>query len=71
MNQTEKDKLVGVFMIEFNKLSTLPVEAQPLQYLRILGDFFELIHHKAREEGFNEGFAECKRQIEKKYSQLN
>lgn len=58
-------------MIEFSKISEIPFAAQPMTFLRIVGNFFEAIHNQAREEGFGEGFAECKRQIEKKYNKLN
>lgn len=71
MNPTEKDKRIGEFMMEFNKISEMPLVAQPMGFLRIVGDFFEAIHNQARDDGFKEGFAECKRQIEKKYSKLN
>ena len=74
MTTKEKGDVVGEIMDKIMKAdATSPTEAmfQVPRLLLEMGEIIERVWHNGREIGFKDGFAEAKKQYERKLGKLN
>jgi hypothetical protein len=71
MTNVERDKLLADLLKTLQKLNSADPVMSGIIFFREVEAFIDKINEMGRLEGFNEGYKEAKRKLEREYGKLN
>ena len=71
MTNVERDKLLADLLKTLQKLNSADPLMSEIRFFRAVEAFINKINEMGRLEGFNEGYKEAKRKLEREYGKLN